>query len=149
MTLGDCIKVYREEHDLSQRQFAEMCGLSNAYVSILEKNKNPKTGTATAPTYGVYRKIADAMGISVQDLMEKADESAVSIGGNLMFETQSGSFSQEAKEIIDPRLDDTDADRNELVSLYKEMTDADREKLLDYARFIVESGKRPGKRRKS
>ena len=35
MTLGDCIREYREAHDLSQRQFAELCGLSNAYISIL------------------------------------------------------------------------------------------------------------------
>lgn len=44
MTLSDFVKEYRKEHDLSQRQFAAICGLSNGYISMLEKNMNPKTG---------------------------------------------------------------------------------------------------------
>lgn len=148
MTLGDCVKEYRDSRDLSQRQFAELCDLSNAYISVLEKNVNPKTGEAPAPTYGVYKKIAGAMGISVQSLMEKADESAVSLGSNILVEMQSEPFSEETKQIIDKRLEDADANKRELLSLYKTMTDADKEKLLDFARFIVESYKRPDKRRK-
>jgi transcriptional regulator with XRE-family HTH domain len=148
MTLGDCVKEYRDSHDLSQRQFAELCDLSNAYISVLEKNVNPKTGEAPAPTYGVYKKIAGAMGISVQSLMEKADESAVSLGSNILVEMQSEPFSKETKQIIDRRLEDADANKRELVSLYKAMTDADKEKLLDFARFIVDSYRRTDKRRK-
>lgn len=37
MTLGEFIRKYRSEHDLSQRQFALKCGLSNGYISMLEK----------------------------------------------------------------------------------------------------------------
>jgi transcriptional regulator with XRE-family HTH domain len=148
MTLGDCVKEYRDSHDLSQRQFAELCDLSNAYISVLEKNVNPKTGEAPAPTYGVYKKIAGAMGISVQSLMEKADESAVSLGSNILVEMQSEPFSEETKQIIDRRLEDADANKRELLSLYKTMTDADKEKLLDFARFIVDSYRRTDKRRK-
>ena len=44
MKIGDLIQKYRAEHDMSQRQFAIMCGLSNGYISMLEKGKNPKTG---------------------------------------------------------------------------------------------------------
>ena len=148
MTLGDCVKEYRDSRDLSQRQFAELCDLSNAYISVLEKNVNPKTGEAPAPTYGVYKKIAGAMGISVQSLMEKADESAVSLGSNILVEMQSEPFSEETKQIIDKRLEDADANKRELLSLYKTMTDADKEKLLDFARFIVDSYRRTDKRRK-
>lgn len=50
MTIGECIKAYRDEKGLSQRRFAELCGLSNAYISILERNVNPKTGRSPAPT---------------------------------------------------------------------------------------------------
>jgi transcriptional regulator with XRE-family HTH domain len=86
MTLGDCIKEYRDRMGLSQRKFAEMCGLSNAYISILEKNINPKTGEEPTPSFGGWKKVADAMGISMQDLMEKADETAVFIGSNTMID---------------------------------------------------------------
>ena len=41
MTLGNLIKNYRKEHSLSQQAFADMAGLSKAYISILERNFNP------------------------------------------------------------------------------------------------------------
>ena len=44
MTLGDIIKEYRTSHGLSQDAIAERSGLSKAYISILERNRNPKTG---------------------------------------------------------------------------------------------------------
>ena len=50
MTLGEYIKRYRKEHDLSQRQFAAQCGLSNGYISMLERGENPKTHKPIKPT---------------------------------------------------------------------------------------------------
>ena len=44
MTLGDIIKEYRTESGLSQDVIADRSGLSKAYISILERNRNPKTG---------------------------------------------------------------------------------------------------------
>lgn len=44
MTLGEIIVKYRLEHGLSQRQFALRCGLSNGYIAMIEKNRNPATG---------------------------------------------------------------------------------------------------------
>ncbi len=44
MTLKDFLIQYRTEHDLSQRQFAAICGLSNSYISMLERERNPTTG---------------------------------------------------------------------------------------------------------
>lgn len=41
MTLRDLISAYRKDHGLSQRQFANQCGLSNGYISMLEKGINP------------------------------------------------------------------------------------------------------------
>jgi transcriptional regulator with XRE-family HTH domain len=41
MTLKDLIIEYRNDHGLSQRQFATACGLSNGYISMLEKEMNP------------------------------------------------------------------------------------------------------------
>ena len=44
MTLRELVMDFRKEHGISQRQFANMCGLSNGYISMLERNSNPKTG---------------------------------------------------------------------------------------------------------
>ena len=57
MNLGDLIRNYREKHDLSQRQFAEMCDLSNGYISILEKGANPNTGKPVVPTIPQLKKL--------------------------------------------------------------------------------------------
>lgn len=148
MTLGDCIKEYRDLNDLSQRQFADMCELSNAYISILEKNLNPKTQEPPIPSYGVYKKVATAMGISVDSLMEKADESQVSLGSNIMLEIPPKPFSNDLIESVGKMLDDRLHPENELLALFATMTTTDKEKLLDYARYIVESYKRTDKRRK-
>lgn len=149
MTLGDCVKEYRKYHKLSQRQFSEMCELSNAYISILEKNLNPKTGEAPVPTVGVYKKIANAMGISTQSLMEKANESSVSLGFRMAFDTPAMPFHPDVIDIVERRINETkDSKEKEMLSMFAAMTDTDKDKLLDYARFIVDSYKRPDKRRK-
>lgn len=79
MTLGDIVKKYREEHDLSQRQFAVACELSNGYISMLEKNVNPKTGMPMAPSLLAMKKIAEVMGVTLNDLLEQVDDMPVSI----------------------------------------------------------------------
>ena len=69
MTLSDFVKEYRKEHDLSQRQFAAICGLSNGYISMLERNLNPKTGLPLTPSLPALKKISTAMGMSLGDLL--------------------------------------------------------------------------------
>ena len=149
MTLGDCIKEYREYHDYSQRQFAEMCSLSNAYISILEKNINPKTGEPPVPTYGVFQKVATAMGISVHELMEKANESQVSIGSNMTLDNPVMSLNPDIMDALKNRAESAENSlEKDLLDMFFTMTDSDKEKLIDYARYIVDSYNRPDKRRK-
>ena len=74
MKLSEVLKTYRRENDLSQRDFAKMCGLSNSLISILEKGKNPQTGKAVDPDMRTYRRIADGMGISVDKLFSQIKE---------------------------------------------------------------------------
>lgn len=62
MTLGDLIKDYRMEHGLSMDAFAKKSGLSKAYISLLEKNKHPKTGKEIVPSIEIIKKVADAIG---------------------------------------------------------------------------------------
>ncbi|MDR1246094.1 MAG: helix-turn-helix domain-containing protein [Clostridiales Family XIII bacterium] len=79
MTLGETVKEYRDKHDLSQRQFAAKCNLSNGYISMLEKNINPKTGQPMVPSILAIKKIADAMNISLNSLLYSADDISVDI----------------------------------------------------------------------
>lgn len=84
MTLGEFIKTYREKNDLSQRQFAEKSGVSNGYISMLEKNENPKTGQPLSPSMPVLKKIASAMGMTVNDLSSFVDDMAIDLGTTVM-----------------------------------------------------------------
>lgn len=143
MTLGEIIQEYREANNMSQRQFAERCGLSNAYISILEKNESPKTKEAPSPTLAVFKDIADELGISVHELMTKANETKVSMGQRM-------EYSQLRKEIHDDVvaiLEERRSPEQDLLALFRAMTKSDQEKLLDYARYTVDSYKRPDKKR--
>ena len=61
MTLGDIIKEYRTSHGLSQDAIAERSGLSKAYISILERNRNPKTGEPPVASLKTINSIAVAI----------------------------------------------------------------------------------------
>ena len=84
MKLGDLIREYRDSHDLSQRQFANQCDLSNGYISILEKGINPSTGKPVTPTLPQLKKLADGMRMTLSELFEKADDMPLDIGSNIM-----------------------------------------------------------------
>ena len=74
MTLSELIVKYRTEHGLSQRQFSAICGLSNGYISMLEREINPSTGQPVTPTIQKLQQLADGMKIDIADLMAEADD---------------------------------------------------------------------------
>lgn len=84
MTLGDYIKSYRERNSLSQRQFAGRSGVSNGYISMLEKNENPRTGLPLSPTMPVLKRLASAMGMNVQELLSQVDDMPIDQGTSVM-----------------------------------------------------------------
>ena len=73
MTLGDIVKNYRTEHGLSLREFSRISGVSNGYVSMLEKNEHPKTKKPIVPSIEKMRCIANAMGMSFDSLLDMID----------------------------------------------------------------------------
>lgn len=50
MTLGDIIKKYRKENNISMSEFASNCSLSKGYISMLENNINPRNNKPISPT---------------------------------------------------------------------------------------------------
>ena len=62
MILGELIKTYRTEHHMSMDDFAKKCGLSKAYISILERNINPVNGKSPIPSLETIKSVSGAMG---------------------------------------------------------------------------------------
>ena len=74
MKLSNIVTEYRNRMQISQREFARRCGLSNSYISFIENEYNPRTGKPIVPTLEQYQKIASGMGLSVHQLFEQLDE---------------------------------------------------------------------------
>ena len=64
-SLGDYIRRQREMSELSMRQFADLVGISNPYLSQIERGLR-------APSEQVLRSIADALHVSSETLYEQA-----------------------------------------------------------------------------
>jgi transcriptional regulator with XRE-family HTH domain len=94
MTLGEVVKAYRAEHKLSMDNFAKLSELSKGYISMLEKNRNPRTGKPIVPSIDTYTGVAKAMNISIEDLMRLVgSEQLVSIVPSTKDETAASSSS--------------------------------------------------------
>ena len=76
MRLSEIIIDYRNRMQISQREFSRRCGLSNSYISFIEKEMNPRTGKPIVPTIEQYHKIAEGMGLTVHQLFEMLDENS-------------------------------------------------------------------------
>jgi transcriptional regulator with XRE-family HTH domain len=63
--LGEFIRQQRELQDVSMRQFAEMAGISNPYLSQIERGLR-------APSEGVLNAIAGSLQTSAEALREQA-----------------------------------------------------------------------------
>jgi len=75
MSIGNLIRRYREMNKLSMQEFADKTGLSKGYISMLEKGIHPQNGKPIVPSVETVSKIADAMGISIDELLERTNSS--------------------------------------------------------------------------
>lgn len=73
MTLGDIIKEYRIKNGLSMDGFSAKSGISKAYISLLEKNKHPKTGKTIAPSVQCIKQAAEGMNMDFNELFSLID----------------------------------------------------------------------------
>ena len=69
MTLGEVVHKYRKDHAMSMRDFAKVSGLSNGYISMLEKNLNPISNGPITPSIDTYKRVAKGMGKSVDEVL--------------------------------------------------------------------------------
>jgi transcriptional regulator with XRE-family HTH domain len=76
-TLGQLIKREREKRGWSQRDLAGKAGVSNNFISQLEKNYSPSAKDKVArPTIEKIDRVANALGLSIAKLRMLAAKTA-------------------------------------------------------------------------
>lgn len=73
MLLGEIVRQFRIEHEMSLGEFARMVGVSKTYISMLEKNFNTSTGKEIIPSATTVSNCAKAMGIPLDTLVSMLD----------------------------------------------------------------------------
>lgn len=77
MYLGEIIKKYRQSKKISMDEFARLSHLSKPYISMLENNKNSRSGKPIVPSVPTLKKVASAIGMTLDDLLKKLDDGQV------------------------------------------------------------------------
>lgn len=126
MTLKDLIIEYRNDHGLSQRQFATACGLSNGYISMLEKEMNPNTKLPVTPTLPKLKQLASGMGMSLTDLLVKVDDMPVEL---ILDDAAS-------KKLVPEIEDELDA---EIMKIISGLTPEKKQQALSYIQYLAQS----------
>ena len=125
MTLSELIIEYRNEHGISQRQLANTCGLSNGYISMLEKGLNPSTGLPVTPTLPKLKQLATGMGMTLTDLMVKVDDMPIEIYDD-----------EENKKLIPEIENELD---KQIMSAISGLTPEKKQQALRYIQYLAQS----------
>ena len=77
MRLEDIIRQYRDAQNLSMQEFADKCGLSKGYISMLEKGRHPQNNRQLVPSLNTIRALAAGMDLPVDSLLAAMDGDSV------------------------------------------------------------------------
>ncbi len=121
MRIGEYINNYLLTNQLSQRQFAKQCGLSNGYISMLINNVNPKTGKPMIPSLSALLAIAKGMRITLDELINSTDDIDVDISA--------------AKNL--PAADNSNGRMNEFADLFGKLTEEQQALVISQIKGIL------------
>jgi DNA-binding XRE family transcriptional regulator len=133
VSIGWAIKVIRTERGRSRKELATSTGISYSYLGHVETGR-------TTPSPDTLLKIARALGISTEDLLNRARSRSTTSGVSSPpdSETLGGAGPQDAgvgAEISDDL--DLGLTVAELADLVRKMSPGDRERVLDLARRLA------------
>ena len=74
MYLGEIIKKYRKENNLSQRDFEKKSGISRSYISVLERNSHPDSKEPVFPSLRYVIMAAAGMDMDFDELFHMIDD---------------------------------------------------------------------------
>lgn len=74
MKLGEKIKSFRKERNLTMQQLGDLAGKSKGYISILEKGINPQTKKPIEPSLDAIQNIAKALNVDLEELISDTED---------------------------------------------------------------------------
>lgn len=110
--MGAYIRQQRRIADLSMRQVSSMVGISNPYLSQIERGLR-------APSEAVAASIASALGVSVDDLYGQSDRQPRTARSEGRQESESGPHRTNVLAAIDQATELTAAQRVSLAEIYR------------------------------
>lgn len=133
MKLSELIKEYREQHGISQRQLAAQCKLSKGYISLIEKEFNPQTGKKMIPSITILNKLANGMGLQIDELFNLCDDMPITLNSDDKFSSGTGSEQKTATK--------GDGIDEELIQLFSLLTPEEKAMLRAQIKGILASRK--------
>ena len=125
MKLRESIKAYRESLGLSQREFAKRCNLSHNTIHLIEKGIDPRSGKESIPDVATYKKIANGMGMTLDEFFKTLDKTElVSLGSSMTDDDRLEALHQNPKLGL-------------LFDRQRRMSEADIDKMLQLAEWIT------------
>lgn len=119
MTLGNVISEFRNLNNLTMDEFSKMANLSKSYISMLERNRDPR-GNTINPSIEVMDKVANAIGVDLDTLVQTIDQDVM----------VNVSAPKSSSEWIDNLDADADAKWKFFKYCYEHASKEDRERVL-------------------
>lgn len=124
MKLGELVNDYRKRNKLTMQDFANKANLSKGYISMLEKGQHHQSHRKLVPSFETYQKVANAMELSMDDLIAMLD-------GN---ETvRLNSTCEENDEMV------LSTDELSLLHIYRDLDEKGQLKLISYGEGLLGS----------
>lgn len=70
MKLSEIVKKYRQENQISMDDFAKRCNLSKGYISMLERDVNPRSKKSISPSLSTINSLSKGMNIDIDTLLK-------------------------------------------------------------------------------
>lgn len=100
--IGNYIRNYRGKTSL--RAFAEKCGISHTHLDSIEKGFDPRTGKPVKVTVETLKKIANAMNMTVNELLIESGD--VNITDNININYQADELVKLLSDNVNKLTDD-------------------------------------------
>lgn len=120
MTLGEFVKQYRDEHQISIRYFASISDMSPQQIINIEKGLG-NDGKPMTSTMKTYQKIARAVGMSEREFMNMLNDNVII----------------NPSDEKDP-VTTADDGRDEIMKIYIELNEENKGSLRDYALYLLQ-----------